>query len=263
MPRVMGILNITDDSFYEGSRVRNDKQILKTAERMLADGATFLDVGGYSSRPGATDITEGEELQRSATAVASIVKHFPDAIVSVDTFRSKVAQACVESGAAMINDISAGLLDSDMLATAARLKVPYVLMHMRGTPQTMSQHSQYQHLAKEVIEYFHQRVAACRTAGLFDIIIDPGFGFAKSVEQNYRLLRELPLLQPIGLPMMTGVSRKSMVWKTLGVTANEALNGTTALHMLALLGGASILRAHDVKEAAETIALFQSYRTAR
>ncbi|NJM25696.1 MAG: dihydropteroate synthase, partial [Bacteroidia bacterium] len=241
----------------------DEKSITGQGRTNAHRGATFLDVGGYSSRPGAADIPEDLETKRSAAAIAIILKHFPGALISVDTFRSHVARACVQNGAAMVNDISGGLLDVDMLATVARLRVPYVLMHMRGTPQTMNQQTHYEHLIKDVLDYFHDRVAACRAAGLFDIIIDPGFGFAKTSDQNYELLQQLPLLRPIERPVMAGVSRKSMIWKTLGITPEEALNGTTALHMLALLGGASILRAHDVKQAAEAITLFQHYRAAR
>jgi dihydropteroate synthase len=255
VPKVMGIVNVTPDSFYEGSRFDNSSTILKKVEKMLLDGADFIDVGGYSSRPGAKDISEQEELQRILPAIQSIRKEFPAAILSIDTFRSEVANQGVMTGASMINDISSGDLDERMLDVVAELKVPYIAMHMRGTPQTMTQHTIYENLIKDIADYFHKKVNAFHQLGIKDVIIDPGFGFAKTIEQNFELLNHLDYLRITGMPLLVGLSRKSMVWKTLNVTPEEALNGTTALHTMALLKGASILRVHDVKEAVQTIKL--------
>jgi dihydropteroate synthase len=254
-PHVMGILNITPDSFYSGSRVTSENKILKQAEKMLAEVATFLDVGGYSSRPGAGDISIEEELTRSVQAVKIITKEFPQAIVSIDTFRAQVARQAILEGASMINDISAGELDKEMFATVSSLSVPYVAMHMRGTPQTMKSQTEYENLIREVIDYFHKKTAALMQLGVKDIIIDPGFGFAKTIEQNFTLLNHLEYFKIIERPVLVGLSRKSMIWKTLSVKPEEALNGSTALHMAALLKGADILRTHDVREAYETIQL--------
>lgn len=251
----MGILNITPDSFYSASRVTSENEILKQAEKMLAEGATFLDVGGYSSRPGAEDISMEEELSRSVDAVKIIAKEFPQAILSIDTFRAEVARQAILEGASMINDISAGELDKEMFALVSSLKVPYVAMHMRGTPQTMKSQTNYENLLKEVIDYFHKKIATLRQLGVRDIIIDPGFGFAKTIEQNFTLLNHLEYFKIIGRPLLVGLSRKSMIWKTLDIKQEEALNGTTALHMTALSKGAHILRTHDVREAVEAIQL--------
>lgn len=254
-PRVMGIINVTPDSFYSGSRASSDKQILEKAEMMLNEGADFLDLGAYSSRPGANHISEDEELKRMLPAVELILKNFPEALLSIDSFRAQVAKESIERGAAIINDISAGKLDERMLPTVSTLQVPYIMMHMKGNPQNMKDHNQYDDLVKEVMIYFSERIRAARDLGINDIIIDPGFGFAKDIEQNYELFSKLNLLKEIGLPMLVGVSRKSMIWKKLGITANEALNGTTVLNSLALARGANILRVHDVKEAVECIKL--------
>lgn len=251
----MGILNVTPDSFYDGGRLTTERAILERAGQMLAEGATFLDVGGYSSRPGAADVPEAEELARVLPAVKAIVKTFPGAIVSIDTFRAGVARAAVAEGAGMINDISGGGLDAGMPQAAAEAAVPYVLMHMRGTPQTMKDQVQYDDLLKTINDYFHQRVRLFHDAGCKDIILDPGFGFAKTREHNFELLGKLPLLQLHGKPLLVGLSRKSMVWKTLGIEAAEALNGTTAMNTVALLHGASILRVHDIREAQQVITL--------
>lgn len=252
-PKVMGIINITPDSFYSGSRASSDKEILENAEKMLNEGADFLDLGAYSSRPGADHISTEEELQRMLPAVELIGKNFPEAILSIDTFRARIARESIDAGAAMINDISAGKLDEKMLETVAKLQVPYIMMHMKGTPQTMKELNQYDDLLKEVLIYFSKRIKAARDLGMNDIIIDPGFGFAKNIEQNYELFSKLEILREIELPILIGISRKSMIWKKLGISADEALNGTSVLNTLALNKGANILRVHDVKEAVECI----------
>ncbi|WP_317133060.1 dihydropteroate synthase [Adhaeribacter soli] len=255
-PIAMGILNFTPDSFFAGSRTFSEKTILERTEKLLQEGAAMLDIGGYSSRPGATDIPTEEEKNRIVPAIKSILKAFPDAIISVDTFRASVAEAAIGEGAAIINDISGGSLDGAMFATAAKLQVPYILMHMRGTPQTMNKLTHYENLMPELLAYFAEKVHALKQLGVKDIIIDPGFGFAKTVEQNYEVLNQLESLRILGLPVLAGMSRKSMTYKALGIAPEEALNGTTALNMLALTKGAKILRVHDVKEAVQTIKLF-------
>ena len=254
-PKVMGIINITPDSFYSGSRSNTEKEILKTAERMLKEGADFLDLGAYSSRPGADDIPVEEELKRMLPAVEAILKEYPEALLSIDTFRARVAEESIKAGAVMINDISAGNLDKNMLKIIAKYQVPYIMMHMKGTPQNMKDLNQYDDLLHEVLFYFSERIKAARELGINDIIIDPGFGFAKNIEQNYELLSKLELFQNLELPLLVGVSRKSMIWKKLNISADEALNGTTVLNTAALLKGANILRVHDVKEAMESIKL--------
>lgn len=254
-PKVMGILNLTPDSFYDGGKYQNEKEVLAQTEKMLQEGATFIDVGAYSSRPGAKHITEEEELARIVPIIKLLVSTFPDIILSVDTFRSNVAIACIEQGAAIINDISAGEMDENMFATAAALGVPYIMMHMQGTPQNMQQNPVYSNITEEVIFYFSNKIAQARSFGINDIILDPGFGFGKTIEHNYRLLSEQELLKNIELPLLIGLSRKSMIYKTLNITAQEALNGTTALHMISLQKGANILRVHDVKEAMQCIEL--------
>mgnify|MGYP006197134749 FL=1 len=257
-PKIMGILNLTPDSFFEGSRVRlEEKMILNTAEKMISEGADFLDIGGYSTRPGAMDISMEEEVQRVAPAISLIKREFPEILISVDTFRSGVAKHAVESGADLINDISAGNLDPQMLATVAKLDIPYIAMHMRGTPQTMQGEAVYQDLIPEILSYFSQKLEQFRKLGIKDVIIDPGFGFAKTREQNFQLLRDLKRFNALGLPILAGVSRKSMIYKTLQISPSEALNGTTALNMFALSQGANILRVHDVNEAKETVTLFE------
>lgn len=253
----MGILNITPDSFYDGGKLQTKKAVLKQAEKMLHDGATFLDVGGYSSRPDAKLVSLTEELQRVVPVIESLIKQFPEAVLSIDTFRSEVAKKGVEAGAALVNDISAGLLDENMLATVAHLQVSYVMMHMRGTPQTMQSLTTYKNVTQEVLYYFSGRIAAARKAGINDILADPGFGFAKTTGQNFELLSKLELFKNLDIPVLVGLSRKSMVYKTLGTTPQEALNGSSALHTIALVKGASILRVHDVKEAMEVVQLVQ------
>lgn len=255
-PKVMGILNITPDSFYEGSRLSEPSDALKRAEIMLRDGADFIDVGGYSSRPGATDISESEEIRRVVPVVREISRQFSGASISIDTFRSAVAAAALDAGAQIINDISGGELDPQLPALAATRKAPYIIMHMRGTPQTMQQMTDYHDLLTDVTGFLQKKVHLFQSLGIKDVAIDPGFGFAKTIEQNFHLLRHLEVVKMVGQPIMVGVSRKSMIWKTLGITSAEALNGTTALHMLALSKGANILRVHDVKEAKECITLF-------
>ena len=255
-PKVMGILNCTPDSFFDGGKYSNENELLAQVERMLADGADFIDIGAYSSKPNAEFVSEEEEVKRIVPVVELILKHFPDVLLSIDTFRAKVAEACINSGASIINDISAGLLDDVMLQTVGRLKVPYVMMHMRGNPQTMVKLTQYDDIVQEMLFYFSERIAAARSHGIEDIIIDPGFGFAKTLSQNYEVLNKLELLQMIGLPLLSGVSRKSMVYKLLGNSPQEALNGTTALNTISLMKGAKILRVHDVKEAVEAVKIY-------
>ena len=251
----MGILNVTPDSFYDGGKNTTERDLLKRTEKMLDEGADFIDIGGYSSRPGADDISSEEEWNRVRPAVQSIQKEFPQAILSIDTFRSQVAYRAILEGGDIINDISAGQLDADMFKTVAGLQVPYVIMHMRGTPQTMRGMTHYENLLREMIDYFHTILYQLNQQGIKDVIIDPGFGFAKTIEQNFELLNRLEQLHILGKPLLIGVSRKSMIWKTLGTTADYALNGTTALNTLALLKGATFLRTHDVKEAKEVIRL--------
>ncbi len=255
-PAIMGILNVTPDSFYAPSRVPDEQAVVERAGQMLEEGATMLDVGGYSSRPGAVDIPMEEELSRVVPAIRQIKHHFPQAIISVDTFRAEVARQALEEGAMIINDISGGLQDAGLIALATEKQVPVICMHMRGTPQTMMEQTQYANLMEELLTYFHQRIAVLQHAGVTDIVIDPGFGFAKTTEQNFEILSRLELLHLTEKPLLVGLSRKSMIWKTLQVSPEEALNGTTALHMTALMKGASILRVHDVRAAAETIRLF-------
>ena len=255
-PKVMGIMNLTPDSFFEGSRVIPDqKTILAEAEKKIKEGADFLDLGGYSTRPGAGDLPTEEEITRVVPAISIIKKNFPEILISVDTFRSEVAKAAVEAGADLINDISAGNLDPLMLPTVADLQVPYIAMHLRGTPQTMHLQATYADLVPEVMAYFAEKINYFRKIGIKDVLIDPGFGFAKTLEQNFELLKNLSSFKVLGHPVLVGISRKSMIYKTLKTTANEALNGTTALHMFSIINGAAILRVHDVKEAKEVIDL--------
>ncbi|UOQ98431.1 dihydropteroate synthase [Hymenobacter sp. 5317J-9] len=256
-PQVMGILNLTPDSFFEGSRVESEKDLLARAEAMLKAGAAVLDLGAYSTRPGAADISEAEETQRLLPAVEALRREFPDAFLSADTFRAGVAEAAVAAGADLVNDVGGGTLDPKMFATVGRLRVPYVLMHLRGTPQTMAKLTHYEDdLMLTLLRYFRDGVAALRQAGAVDVVLDPGFGFAKTAAQSHELLRRLSELHALGLPVLAGLSRKRMVYGPLGLGPETALNGTTALHVLALQGGARLLRAHDVAEAQQTIELF-------
>ena len=261
VPKVMGIINITPDSFYDGGKTFSEKEILKQAEKMLSEGATFLDVGGYSTRPGAEDISDTEEIRRVIEAVESMLKRFPEALISVDTFRSEVAKKAVEAGAAIVNDVSGGTLDAEMYKTVAKLKVPYILMHMRGTPKTMVKLTDYKNVTIDVLKDLAEKIVLARAEGINDIIADPGFGFAKTREQSFELLNNLQLFQNLKVPILAGVSRKSMIYKTLETSAENALNGTTSLNTIALLKGASILRVHDVKEAVECVKLFENLKS--
>lgn len=256
----MAILNITPDSFYVKSRSKGIDEALEKAEAFLNEGATLIDIGGYSSRPGAIDIGMAEELERILPVIAAIAGHFPSAIISVDTFRSKVAEMSIAAGAHLINDISAGTLDQNMFRTIAKLRVPYIMMHMKGTPQDMQQHASYEHVVEEVQHYFAEKITALQHLGIEDLIIDPGFGFAKTITHNYELLQQLESFQHFNLPVLVGFSRKSMVTKVLGNKAKEALNGTSILNTAALLKGASILRVHDVKEAVECVRLTEKIK---
>lgn len=256
-PKVMGILNLTPNSFYDGGKYKDEFQVLNQVERMLYEGATFIDIGAYSSKPNAEFVSEEEELNRLLVVIESLVNKFPDILISVDTFRSNVAEKAIERGACIINDISAGLLDAKMIETVAKMNVPYIMMHMRGNPKTMQSLTSYDDIVKEMIFYFSERVQLARRFGINDIIIDPGFGFAKTLEQNYEVLQKLELFSIIELPLLAGVSRKSMIYKALGNSPEEALNGTTVLNTISLQKGAKILRVHDVKEAVECVKLMQ------
>ncbi|WP_157359657.1 dihydropteroate synthase [Algoriphagus mannitolivorans] len=254
----MGIINLTPDSFFEKSRIEVSKEkVISQAKQMLEEGADFLDLGGYSSRPGAEEISIQQEIDRVIPAVQWIKEEFPKTLISVDTFRSKVAFAAIKEGADLINDISAGSLDPEILTVVAKSELPFLAMHMKGNPKNMQELAVYGNLLPEILYYFAEKVEIFRKIGIKDVIIDPGFGFAKTLEQNYELLRLLNSFRVFGLPLLVGISRKSMIYKSLGVSAQEALNGTTALNMFALLNGANILRVHDVKEAKETIKLYE------
>lgn len=257
-PKIMGILNSTPDSFFSGSRFESLEVALKVAEKMLMDGADFLDVGGMSTRPNSDEVSENEELNRVIPLVEVILKEFPDALISVDTYRSKVAKEAVNAGVALVNDISAGSMDGEMFSTMAELKVPYILMHMQGTPKTMQQNPTYENVVIEINQFFSEKIRELNELGVNDILLDPGFGFGKTVEHNYELMQNLNLLGCGDFPLLVGVSRKSMVTQLLNSTAAEALNGTTALHMIALERGAKILRVHDVKEAREVVQIWEA-----
>lgn len=263
MPHVMGILNITPDSFYDGGSYLTEVDIISRTSAMLNEGAGIIDVGAYSSRPGAAEITSEEEKSRLEFGLSVIRKNFPDAILSVDTFRADIASYVVkEFGVAIINDISSGLLDKEMIPVVGSLRIPYIMMHMQGNPKIMQLNPEYQDVTKELLAFFAERIAIARSSGIEDIIIDPGFGFGKSLDNNYRLLQELKLFGILGLPVMVGLSRKSMIYKTLHSTPDESLNGTTVLNTLALNNGARLLRVHDVKEAMEAVRLYSIYRNA-
>ena len=261
-PIVMGIINATPDSFYEGHLSRPFDDILFLAGTMIADGATILDIGGLSTRPGSKPVSLQEETDRVLPIIEAIHSIYPEIILSIDTYNSAVAKAAIASGASIINDISGGNLDEEMIPAAAALGVPYICMHMKGTPETMQLEAIYEDVVKEVHDYFIAKSDFCAKAGIKDLILDPGFGFAKTIEHNFQLLKELSVLQITGKPILAGLSRKSTIYKTLGVTAAEALNGTSVLNTMALMNGASILRVHDVKEAMETVKLFNAYRKA-
>ncbi len=256
-PKVMGILNITPDSFYDGGKYKDSSSILNQVEKILQDGATFIDIGGQSTKPDANTINAEEELNRVLPVVQLIVKKFPKAILSIDTFNSEVAIACINEGAAMINDISAGNLDSQMLETIAQLQVPYSMMHLRETPKTMQSFTDYEDVVQEILFYFSEKIAKARSLGINDLIVDPGFGFAKTTKQNFEVLQKLELFHFLELPILVGISRKSMVYKTLNTNTENALNGTTVLNTIALTKKANILRVHDVKEAMECIKLWE------
>ncbi len=259
-PKVMGILNLTPDSFFDGGKYKEEASILHQVEYMLNHGATFIDMGAYSSRPGAEHVLEDEELTRMIPVIDLILKKFPDTLISVDTFRSKVAEESIEHGAAIINDIAAGNLDEAMFETVAKYQVPYIMMHMKGTPQSMQKEAEYENLINDLRFYFSEKIKETTSKKINDVIIDPGFGFAKTTGQNYTLLNHLDMFQTFGLPILIGLSRKSMIYKLLESSPKEALNGTTALHTIALLKGANIIRAHDVKEASECVKLVEALK---
>ena len=257
-PKVMGILNVTPDSFYDGGRFKDEKSVLNQVEKLLKEGATFIDIGAYSSRPGADFVSEEEELKRLIPIVNAVVNNFPESLISIDSFRSGVIKTAIESGAAIVNDISGGQQDPLMFETVGALGVPYIMMHMRGTPQTMQKMTDYSNVVKEVYAYFSKRIELAKIQQIKDIILDLGFGFSKTLEQNFELLGMLDYYKNLNLPILAGVSRKSMIYKTLNTTADQALNGSTALHMVALQKGAKLLRVHDVKEAMECIKLHKA-----
>lgn len=252
-PKVMGILNITPDSFYDGGKYKNESDILKQTEKMLLDGATFIDIGAYSSRPGANHISENEELKRIIPVINLLINNFPEVTISVDTFRSKVATETIGAGAAVINDISGGKMDKNMFATVAKLQVPYILMHMLGTPQSMQKNPKYEDVTKEITSFFASKITELHQLKINDVIIDVGFGFGKTIAHNFEILKNLALFKSLEAPILAGISRKSMLYKTLDISAKEALNATTSANTIALLNGANILRVHDVKEAAQAI----------
>jgi len=259
-PKVMGIINLTPDSFYDGGKLTSEKEILLKAEKMLQEGATFLDLGAYSSRPGAQFVSEKEEIDRVLPVIKILLNEFPETLLSIDTFRSNVANQSISAGASLINDISAGKLDDHMFKIIAQHQVPYVMMHMRGTPETMMKNTDYTDLTKEVLYYFSERIAKARSFGINDLIADPGFGFSKTLDQNYELFNDLEIFRNLNVPLLLGISRKSMIQKKIKTTAANSLNGTTALNAIAIQKGASILRVHDVKEAFETINLLQNLK---
>jgi dihydropteroate synthase len=262
-PVIMGILNRTEDSFYSGSRVADDDALMRQASALLTDGADWLDIGGQSTRPGAETVGEEEELRRVVGAIGRLHLEWPEAILSVDTWHARVAAAAVEAGASIVNDVSGGAMDPAMLETVGRLRVPYICMHMKGTPATMNREARYENVVTAVLDYFIARIEACRLVGIHDVILDPGFGFAKTAVHNFQLLHQLSLLKICGKPLLLGVSRKSTIYRTLGLSPDEALNGSTVLHTLGLLHGADILRVHDPKEAREVVVLLDAYKRAQ
>lgn len=254
-PVVMGVLNLTPDSFFSGSRMDSVQAVVDCAGKMLEEGASIIDVGGQSTRPGSEVVSAKEELERISEGIEALCRHFPEIIISADTYHSEVARGAVSAGASIINDISGGEMDENMLTTVGELNVPFICMHMQGTPQTMQLNPHYENVVREVLDYFIKKVEQCRKADIRDVIIDPGFGFGKHPEHNYRLLKNLNVFQMLERPVLAGLSRKSMIYKLLKITPEEALNGTTALNTIALMNGAAILRVHDVKEAMEVIKL--------
>ena len=261
-PLVMGIINVTPDSFYSGSRQQTNEAILLQAKKMIEEGADIIDIGGQSTRPGSERVSAKDELERVLPAIKGILNDFPEVVISVDTYQSEVATECVNAGAAIINDISSGNMDSEMLSTVAKLQVPYICMHMKGTPENMQEQAIYENVTREVLDFFINKIDECKQAGINDVIIDPGFGFGKAIAHNFKLLKELSAFKMLENPIMVGLSRKSTIYKTLQVTAEEALNGTTVLNTLALQNGANILRVHDVKAAKEAITLYGRYEQA-
>jgi dihydropteroate synthase len=261
-PLVMGILNATPDSFYEGHLYKQETELYTLIKKMVDDGADIIDVGGQSTRPGSERISSGEEIKRVMPVIQLIQEYFPSILISIDTYSSLVAKEAAAAGASIVNDISAGEMDAQMIPTVADLKVPYICMHMQGTPETMQQQPHYDDVVKEVLDYFIAKTDQCKKAGITDLIIDPGFGFGKTIEHNFSLLKNLSAFNLLGIPVLAGLSRKSTIYKTLHTTAAEALNGTTVLNTLALQNGASILRVHDVKEAKEAVILFEAYKKA-
>lgn len=259
-PKVMGIINATPDSFYDGGQHVDIDKALASVNKMLEDGANIIDIGGYSTKPNAADVAVEEERRRVIPLIERLIQKFPDIVISVDTFRSQIAKEAVEVGASIINDVSGGNLDDKMFETVSELQVPYILMHMRGTPTTMQNLNQYKHLIKDVVFELSEKIEKLRSLQINDVIIDPGFGFSKSLEQNYEMLNNLSYFNVLECPLLVGVSRKSMIYKLLGNEAKDALNGTTALNMVALINGANILRVHDVKEAVETVRLFNKLK---
>ena len=256
-PKVMGILNITPDSFFDGGKYNNQSSVISHVEKMLSEGATFIDIGAYSSRPGAKHISEDEELQRILPVIELLLNEFPQILISVDTFRSAVAENCIQKGACIVNDISAGNMDSKMFETIAKLQIPYIIMHMQGTPQNMQANPTYTNVVKDILFYFSQKIEKLRAVGVNDIIADVGFGFGKTQAHNFELLSSLTLFKNLEIPLLVGLSRKSMLYKPLNNTSNEALNATTTANTIALLNGASILRVHDVKEAVEAVKIVE------
>ena len=254
-PLVMGVINATPDSFYEGSRFSGTDKILAQGEKMISEGADILDIGGQSTRPGSEQVSEDAELSRIIESIEAIHQKFPEIIISVDTYYSTVAKKCIQAGASIVNDISSGTMDKEMLSTVAALQVPFVTMHMKGTPQTMQQQANYENVTREVLDFFIRKKDECKTAGIADVIIDPGFGFAKTIAQNFQLLKDLSVFKMLDAPLLVGLSRKSSVYKILGIPPEEALNGTTVLNTIALMNGTDILRVHDVKQAKEAIKL--------
>lgn len=261
-PLIMGILNLTEDSFYAGSRHRSLEAIKAKVAQMLSEGADIIDLGAQSTRPGSKRFSAEDELEKLLPAVDCLVKDFPSMLISIDTYFSKVARECVAAGASIINDISGGEMDSQMIQTVGKLQVPYVCMHMKGVPETMQNQAQYEDVTKEVLDYFIAKIEECRQAGIHDVIIDPGFGFGKNFAQNFKLLKDLSVFKILEKPLMVGVSRKSTIYRTLKIPVEESLNGTTVLHTIALQNGASILRVHDVKEAKEVITLLAAVSNA-
>jgi dihydropteroate synthase len=258
-PIVMGIINVTPDSFYSGSRQGSVDDALRQADKMLSEGAAILDIGGQSTRPGSEDIGTDGELQRVIPVIEAIIRRFPECYISIDTYYAKVAEQAVHAGACLVNDISSGNLDNKMIETVAALRTPYIAMHMKGTPNNMQRHAEYENLTREVLDYFIKKTEQCRIAGINDVIIDVGFGFAKTIQHNFQLLKDLNVFKMLQKPILVGVSRKATIYKTLGITAEEALNGTTVLNTIGLLNGANILRVHDVKEAKETVRLMEAH----